>query len=341
MVDAYVSGIAHYLPNAVETVDEVQREHPDWNVHAVAQKVGITQRHLAAEDECASDLAVRAAERLLESTGVPTTEIDYVILCTQTPDYFLPTTACLIQHRLGLATACGALDINLGCSGYIYGLSLSKALIASDQANTVLLITADTYSKFIHPDDRTVRMLFGDGAAATLVTRRPGRFRLRRSKFGTDGSGAENLIVSTGGLRNPVFPLASGTEDAPPLAKAPQLFMNGPEVLTFSLRRVPEVVGQLLAAESLTADQVDRFVFHQANRFMLERIAIKMKLPSEKVLLELEDCGNTVSSSIPITLSRALEKGQMDGAELVLLAGFGVGYSWGATLLESYGGHTE
>ena len=255
--------------------------------------------------------------------------------CTQSPDYFLPTTACILQDRLGLGTGCAALDFNQGCSGYVYGLALAKGMIAGGVARTVLLVTAETYSKFIHPRDRSVRMLFGDGASATLVTAEGrGGARVGALSLGTDGSGYRNLIVPAGGARTPLCAATRvETADENGSVRTPEhLFMDGPELFAFTLKRVPEVVRATLAAAGTELGDVDWFVFHQANAFMNEHLRAKLKIPKAKAVSYLADVGNTVSSTIPLALCDA-GRGFADG-DRVMLVGFGVGYSWGAAMLD-------
>jgi 3-oxoacyl-[acyl-carrier-protein] synthase-3 len=256
------------------------------------------------------------------------------LYCTQTPDYILPTTACVLQHRLGLSTSCGALDFNLGCSGYIYGLGLAKALIDSGQASKVLLLTADTYSKLLNPADKSVRTIFGDAAAATLIVASEQESLTGPFVYGTDGAGAQNLIVPAGGMRRAADPQAELVPDDSGNARTMNdLYMNGAEIFNFTLRVIPTAISQLLERAGIGQEDVDLFVFHQANRFMLEHLRRKLKVPAEKFVIAMEDIGNTVSSSIPIALREAQERGQLPPGSLVMLVGFGVGYSWGATLI--------
>ncbi|MEO0531382.1 MAG: ketoacyl-ACP synthase III [Planctomycetota bacterium] len=320
---AQIEAVAYHLPDGVESNEQLAALFPQWDAAKIEAKTGIANRHVARTDECVSDLAVKAAERLFDRVGdAVREEIDFVLLCTQTPDYLLPTTACLVQDRLGLRTSVGALDINLGCSGYVYGLSLAKGLIETGQANRLLLLTADTYTKLLAPDDHTVRTLFGDGAAATLLRRADeAGDQVGPFVFGTDGSGADNLIARGTGLRKP------DTEGSN------HLTMSGADIFAFTLKAVPTAINQLLDNAGLTIDQVDRFVFHQANQYMLEHLRKKIGIPPEKFVLALRDCGNTVSSSIPIALSDALEAGTIRSGERILLVGFGVGYSWSAAIV--------
>ncbi len=336
-MEASIAAIEYYLPEQVLTNQDLAAEFPEWPVEKIQSKTGIAERHVAAAQECSSDLAAAAAQKLFASGVVSPGEIDYLLLCTQSPDYFLPTTACLLQHRLGIPTRAGALDFNLGCSGFVYGLGLGQGLIQTGQASKVLLLTAETYTKFIHPRDRSVRTLFGDAAAATLLTAVPGSGYLRSSYvFGTDGSGAKNLIVPAGGMRLPSSPeTAEAHCDANGSWRSTgNLFMDGAEVFNFTLRAIPQCVAELLARSTRRLEQVDLFVFHQANQYMLEHLRGKLRIPREKLFLWMASCGNTVSSTIPIALKHALAEERLRPGQTVMLVGFGVGYSWGATLLE-------
>ena len=333
---AAISAIEYYLPPQSLTTEQLSAEFPEWSVEKIDDKTGIHQRHIAGPDECASDLAVAAGERLFASGACRPEQVDYLLLCTQSPDYFLPTTACLVQDRLGIPTRAGALDFNLGCSGYIYGLGLAQGLIETGQASRVLLITAETYSKFLHPGDRSVRTIFGDAAAATLLTAvAENEPKLGPYVFGTDGRGAPNLIVPTGGMREPRT-AASAVEmrdESGNVRSRDSLFMNGAEIFNFTLDVVPRTVSELLRRAGKTQDEIDVFVFHQANRYMLEHLRRKLKLPPEKFCVVIRHCGNTVSSSIPIALKETAASGGLPAGRLLMLVGFGVGYSWGATLV--------
>ena len=336
---AAIAGIASFLPAGTLTNEELAAEFGDWHASQILSKTGIGVRHVAAANECASDLGVAAARRLFESGACDPAEIDFLLFCTQSPDYFLPTTACLMQDRLGLKTTCGALDFNQGCSGYIYGLALAKSLIETGTAKNVLLVTADTYTKFINRRDRSVRTLFGDGAAATLV-------KLVKTEsaaeligpfvLGTDGRGANNLIVKAGALRCPTTSeTAVEQEDEAGNWRADEnLYMNGAELFNFTLKTVPAATEELLSKAGVTIDEVNMIIPHQANKFMLERLRAKMKIPAEKFFINLENVGNTVSSTIPIALETAFSEGRVKSGDRVAMLGFGVGYSWGAAMIE-------
>jgi len=242
---AYIKAISYYLPEKVVTNEELVADFPEWNAEKVAQKVGINKRHVSAKNETAGDMAYKAATLLMVENDIHKKEIDFILLCTQSPDYFLPTTACVLQKRLGLRTDIGALDYNLGCSGCIYGMALAKGLIISGIAKNVLLITSETYNKYIHPKDKGNRSIFGDAAAATLIST-DGFAEIGDFVLGTDGHGAENLIVKTGASRNPEKLQEMGEDESGYLKSSDHLYMNGTEIFNFTLEAVPPLVKQTL-----------------------------------------------------------------------------------------------
>lgn len=334
---AFIQGIATYLPEGKLTNEDLAREYPDWDVSKIFNKTGISVRSIASQEETAGDLAFEAAEALFAKGVCEREEVEFLMLCTQSPDYFLPTTACILQHRLGLPTSCGALDFNLGCSGYIYGISLAKGLIETGTVKNVLLITSETYSKYLHPSDRSVRTIFGDGAAATFIG---GKMNtddmIGPFVFGTDGSGAEELIVKAGAHRIPpaCSPVGKITPNDALLPSQQNLFMDGAEIFNFSLKVVPAAVKNLLEKTANTLDSIDYFVFHQANKFMLDRLRKKIGIPEDKFCFNCENYGNTVSATIPMALEIEIAKGTLKKGDTVMLVGFGVGLSWGATLIQ-------
>ena len=325
---AGIRAIEYHLPERVLSNGDLSAQYPDWNVEKIESKTGIRTRRIAGDGECSSDLAVAAARRLFDTGVCEPRDIDFVLLCTQSPDYFLPTTACLIQDRLGIPTTAGALDFNLGCSGFVYGLGLAKGLIETRQARHVLLLTAETYSKFLGASDRSVRTIFGDAGAAVLVSDVDAADGEPIGPFvyGTNGAGAENLIVKHGAARHPALSAGLG-----------ELHMNGAEVFAFSMQAVPAAVGELLARTGLAPDDVDLYVFHQANRHMLEQLRRKLAIPAEKFCIDLQDCGNTVSATIPIALKRLVDAGKVRRSDRVMVVGFGVGYSWSAAFVRLHG----
>ena len=327
----YIKALAYTLPENEITNEQLVKEFPEWSVDKIADKVGINTRFVASENETSSDLAIKAAEKLfLENPNINKEDIDFVLFCTQSPDYFLPTSACIIQNRLGLPTTCGALDFNLGCSGYIYGLSLAKGLVLGGIANNVLLLTGETYSKYLHPKDKGNRTIFGDAGSATLISTE-GFAEIGNFSLGTDGKGAENLIVKTGGLRckSPMNDLTFDEKANP--TSSDYLYMNGSEIFNFTIEAVPELVKNTLLKNKLTNDEIEGFVFHQANKFMLNFLRKKLKINEEKFHYYMSEVGNTVSSTVPIVLYEKLKNGELHGN--ILLGGFGVGYSWGGCVI--------
>lgn len=335
-ISARLKDIAVYLPETVLGNDELAKLYPEWPADKILEKTGIRERHIAADDQTAGDMAYEAARHLFAQGHITAQDVDFIILCTQAPDYVLPTTACLLQDRLGISRQAGALDINLGCSGFVYGLSLAKGLIETGSARCVLLLTADTYSKYIHPMDKSVRTLFGDAAAATaVVATNDSEEAIGPFVFGTDGAGANNLIVETGMYR---IPKTSDTsveliDESGNVRSRDNLYMNGAEVMAFSLKEVPKAADALLQKAGITKEDIDLFILHQANKFMLEALRKKLKVPEEKLPITMDDCGNTVSSTIPITLFKLIREGRIINGQRLVLVGFGVGYSWAACLL--------
>ena len=264
-----------------------------------------------------------AAEKLFAEHDVDRDSIDFLMLCTQTPDYPLPTTACLLQQRLELRTTAGALDFNLGCSGFVYGLALADGLIRSGGAQRVLLITAETYSKYIHPADRSLRTIFGDGAAATLIeaAEEP---TLAAFQFGTDGSGADTLLVSKGGARSPDEALKPRHRQR----WKSQLYMDGPSLINFTVGAIPKLMEDVLASGELRDEDIQFYIMHQATLKMLEQLQQRMQLSSDRMPVVLKDCGNTVSSTIPIVIDHLRKGGRIQAGLPNMLVGFGVGWSW-------------
>jgi 3-oxoacyl-[acyl-carrier-protein] synthase-3 len=334
MVTSKIEKIAYCFPECILTNEELAALYPDWTADKIFEKTGIRERHISAENETAGDLGEKAARKLFAEHSVDPASIDFILLATQSPDYLLPTTACMLQNRLGVPTTAGALDFNLGCSAYIYGLALAKGLIASGTAKNVLLITAETYTKHIHPMDKSVRTIFGDGAAATLISEADmagiGQFVL-----GTNGSGYDKLIVQSGGMRlKPSVETAlETTDESGNVRSQDHLFMDGTEIFSFTIATVPRTVKETLDKNQLTMEEIDLFVFHQANKYMLDFLCKKCKIAPDKFYMNFSDCGNTVSASIPIALARAVKDGTLKSGMKVMLVGFGVGLSWGATVI--------
>lgn len=329
---AFIKAISYYLPERVVTNEELLKEFPEWSVDKVAQKVGVDSRHIAAENETAGDMAEKAARKLFEEYNINPKEIDFLMLCTQSPDYFLPSTACILQDRLGIPTTAGAFDYNLGCSGCIYGMAMAKGLIAAGIAKNVLLLTAETYNKYLHPSDKSNRSIFGDGAAACLISTE-GFAKIGEFVLGTDGSGANNLIVKTGAARQKTATGEFVEDDEGHVWYDDYLYMNGGAIFNFTLDVVPAMMVQILEKNQIEKDQIDYYVFHQANKFMLNTIRKVCFLPKDKFHVNLANTGNTVSSTVLIGLKECMENGTIKKGDKVMVSGFGVGLSWGGTIL--------
>lgn len=316
------------------TNDDLKNEFPDYNFKRFEKRVGIRQRFIAAKDETTLSLAEKACNKLFERSSLKKNEIDYLILCTQSPEYKLPTTACILQDRLGLNKNIGAFDFNLGCSGYVYGLFLADKLVSKKQKN-IILVTSETYSKLLHPEDRSNRSIFSDAATATWVqysnSNDIGEFVL-----GTDGSGYDKLIVKNGGdkykFNHDPKKLSYGSGNN---YTENNLYMDGPEIYNFTSTRIPRLINDTLLKNNLEENQVDQFILHQANKILLNQIRVSIGVDKEKFFINLENYGNTVSNTIPIALKEYMLENQVkNNSSSVILTGFGVGLSWASCLIK-------
>lgn len=333
---AAIGPVAIHYPQRRETNDELKTLFPSWDLDLIYEKTGIRARCIAAPGECSSDLGVAAAKKLFEQHQIDPASIDFLLLCTQTPDYPLPTTACLVQQRLGLRTSCGALDFNLGCSGFVYGLALADGLIRTGSVRRVLLITAETYTRYIDPTDRSLRTIFGDAGAATLVEAVDAP-ALTAFRYGTDGTGADTLMVAVGGTR----PAADAIKPRHRRRWASDLYMDGPSLIGFSVAAVPQLVDDVLRAAGLTREAVDLYLLHQATKKMMDQLQQCLGLSDERMPLWLEDCGNTVSSTLPILIDGLRRQGRLQPGVRSMLVGFGVGWSWAGCLWQETLGGSE
>lgn len=322
---AIIKNIEFVYPSNKVSNNDLSRTFPDYDFEKFEDKVGIQNRYWVSDNETAFDLAKKACEKLFEK--VDRNHIDYILYCTQSPEYFLPTTACILQQEIGLRKDIGALDFNLGCSGFTYGVSLAKGLINSNQVKNVLLVTAETYSKYLHAEDRSNRAIFGDAATATLISYTE-EDCLGEFLFGTDGSGFDKLIVKNGCSRHPMELNAPqyiyGSNNS---YTDNNLYMNGPEVFNFTSEVIPGFTKAILEKNKKDIIDIDQFVFHQANSFMLNFMRKRMKIEKELFFIDLKDGGNTVSCTIPIALKKytnAVSKFPQN----LLIVGFGVGLSW-------------
>jgi 3-oxoacyl-[acyl-carrier-protein] synthase-3 len=325
-----ITGIASAVPNQARYPDEFFGRFGEQEVNKIIESIGVKKRYLAAPGMCASDLCVAAANRLFDEGKWERESIDAVIFLSQSPDYDIPFTAAVIQRRLGLTTGCVAFDVNLGCSGYVYGLWLACSFIIGGGMQRVLLLTGDTSEK-VSIEDRSVAMLFGDAGTATILdqTKEGGEFTF---VLGTDGRGERNLIIPAGRCRKPssVTTRVRHEDENGNRRSEEEVYMNGAEIFAFTLAEVPKMVQQVLAASGKTLETIDSFVLHQANKFIIEYLAKRMNIPSDKVPLSLSKYGNTSSASIPVTMTHCL-RDQLSRKKMdLLMGGFGVGYSWGA-----------
>lgn len=318
---AEIQSIEYYLPPRTEDGQALKHDNPEWRLDDIEKKTGVLVRHISEPGQTATDLAEMAAKKLLADKGLEG-EIDFIILVTQSPDYALPTSACILQDRLGIKKECAAFDINLGCSGFVYALAVGGSLIEAGIAKKGLIICSETYTKYIDKNDRTCRPLFSDGASAVLLARGE-RSLLGPFEMGTDGSGFRDLIVPSSGARQ------DGTGD-----DKGKLFMNGANVFMFTMDTVPKCVDKLLEKSGKAMADVDLFVFHQASKLVMDNIIRRLKLPPGKVFINCQQVGNTVSASIPIALKDATDQKRLKKGDLIMLVGFGVGLSWGGCLVE-------
>jgi 3-oxoacyl-[acyl-carrier-protein] synthase-3 len=332
-MQAFIKAISVYFPETIVTNEDLAEMYPDWkNLKKSSKLTGVYSRYKTQEDECTSDITIGAANQLFKEHNIDKGIIDFVLLCTQSEDYFLPATACIIQDKLGLNTTCGALDVKMGCSGYVYGLSLAKGLIAGGIAQNVLLLTGDVVSKLVHPMDKANTALFSDAASATLVST-DGFAEIGNFSLGTDGSGAENLIIKSHAFRqlSPVNDLHFDDLGNP--VSSDNFYMNGTEVFNFTVEWVPKLVKDTLTKNNMNQSDIHLFVFHQANKFILDTLREMMKIDKDKFYYYLSEVGNTSVSSVPIALYHAQKENLVKGN--ILLAGYGVGYSWAGCVLRT------
>ncbi len=324
-----ITSIASAFPAQKLTNEMLEAEFPEWSVDKISSKTGIATRYIAGENETALDLAIAASKKLFEKTQIDKSSIDGIIFCTQSPDFPIPGNASLLQDALGLAPTVYALDMNQGCSGYVYCLATGHALIKSGMLKRVLLITAETLTKHLGPLDKSVRTIFSDAGVATLLEATDAeQDNFLQFNFETDGSGAGHLIIPQGGCRHLAADhVIAQTAVKDGLRSLDNLFMNGPEIFNFSIKSVPALVIKTLEDNALSVDDIDYFVFHQANTFMLESLRRKCKIPHEKFVVTTQDFGNTASASIPLALEPIVGQNKK-----VFLVGFGIGLSSAACI---------
>ena len=333
---SYIKAISIYLPEKVVTNEDIALVNPEWNIHEISNHTGVLQRHVAADGETPADMAVAAAEKLFSEHGIDRNTIDFIIFCTQDNDYITPTTACILQDRLNIPQNCGSFDINQGCTGYIYGLSLAKSLIENETANNILFLTAETTIRHVYIKDKSTYPLFGDGATANLITRNDNsESDIYKFVFGTDGRGYNSIIINYYGARNQVpeeiFEL---TDQYGNIRLNTSFQMNGSKVFLFSIKTAPVLINNTLVKNNLRMEDINMFIFHQASKIIIETITKKLKIPEERYFLNLEKYGNTSASTIPMAIHNAHLQGKIKKGDLVMLIAFGTGFSWGATIIK-------
>ena len=324
MKDAYIRNIEYFLPPKKENnLKLLKILGKDKNFSKkIINKIGIKSRRIAEQNIYSNDLAIKSARKVLKF--INPRHIDHLIYCTQTPDYIIPTIACIIQNKLNLKKNIGAFDINLGCSGYIYLLSIAKSLIVSGQAKNILLITADTYSKFINKKDLSTRLIFSDSSTSTIISskKKSNSFKIINFAYGTDGAGYKNFILDNFGTKNWANPKKNGKN----------IYMHGADIFDFTLNEIPKSIKNFLKNNHFNINKINYFIFHQANEFIIKSLQRKLGIPDSKIFINMRHIGNTVSSSIPIVLninSKKILKGKK-----TLLIGFGGGLSWGLCLIK-------
>ena len=323
-ISAGIIGVGMYAPEKVLTNAELAgmlNVTEEW----IESMSGIRERHIAAPSQAASDLGAIAAQRALARSGVSPDEVDLIIVSTSTPDMQFPSTACIIQERLGIKNV-PAFDLTAVCSGFVYALTVGAQFIANEFYRTVLVIGTEAVSRVINWSDKDTCMLIGDGAGAVVLRQAPSGYGVLSAKLGADGSGASFMMVPAGGSRKPAT--AEVIEK-----KMNKIQMNGSEVFKFAMKKLPEVTEQALELANLHTEDLKLIIPHQANRRIIEAAARRMDLPLEKFLLNVEHYGNTSSATIPIALHEALETGRIESGDLIALTGFGGGLTWGSLIM--------
>jgi 3-oxoacyl-[acyl-carrier-protein] synthase-3 len=328
-----ISAIEYYLGTKTLRNEELNKENPLWDMDKATERSGVISRPIAPVGVTALDLSYQAVKRLIKVDKNILSGVDGLIFCTQTPDYLLPSNSNLLHGLLDLPSQVMAFDINHACSGYPYAIGIAKSLVNSGMATRVLLITSDTYSRLIHPLDRSVRPLFGDAATASIVSVGD-NFVIDDLVFGTAGKLASRFIIENGGMRHSKKNTSEARLDSAHRVRSPDhIQMDGMGVLSFFIKIVPTSIQEILGRNNLSLKDISYFVFHQASRLALDSLRKTMNLPSEKVIIDMSNTGNLVSSSIPVVLKRAMDKGLFQKGDRIVLGGFGVGLSWGTVLM--------
>ncbi len=327
-----IKALSACVPSDIVSNKDLGYLIPEEEISKVIDNIGIVERRIATDDVTASDLCYSAAQRLMQDNGIAPDSIDVLIFMSQTGDYRIPATSCIMQHRLGLPKSTMCFDISLGCSGYLFALSTAFAYASMEGINRVLLLDGETFSKIVNRRDKVDWPLYGDAGTATLIEK--GDYGSSTFILNTDGSG-EDAIKIHAGMRNPVTAdsCVEREQEDGNVRNDLEVFMDGMDVFNFAISKVPKCVKQLLSETDHTIDDVDYLVFHQANRFMMDFFVKKLKIAPDRVPYCIGKYGNTSSTSIPLTVASELN-GRLDGDHTVVMSGFGAGLSWGAALLQ-------
>lgn len=331
-----IEHISYYLPEKVFTNEQFFELFPELRANENLKKIGVEQRVISGQNEIASDMAVKAAKKLFDEAKISPSEIDFLIYSSLDLDFYTPATSIYIHKELGLIENCGAIDTTHGCSAYVYGLMLAKGMIEANGFKNVLLLNAYTLTKTLHAKDRASRFVFGDAATATFIIKSE-KQQIGNCYVGTESKGWEKIILRDGGQR---FPLNENSkkeiaDEYGNVTSNCNLFMDGTGVFLFSIRRVPQVVKETLSKNNLLLDEIDVFIFHQANLYMIDAIVKKIGISPQKVFNNMHKIGNTVGCTIPIALAQAKENGRIKDGNKVMIIGFGVGLSWSATVIQA------
>jgi 3-oxoacyl-[acyl-carrier-protein] synthase-3 len=317
-----IAGVSTCTPqNKIDNIKDVEGLSKS-EIRKVVSMAGIKSRRVVSEGVTSVDLCAEAASNLLTRLGWGTDSIDCLIFVTQSPDYLLPSSSCILQARLGLSNTCAAFDVGLGCSGYPYGLWLASMMVSTGGHKRVLVLHGETPSLFTTPGD-TTELLFGDCGSATAIERQRDDEDKWCFSLHSDGKGFEDLIVRAGGFRNRFDPDKRNY----------YLSMNGPNIFNFTIKTVTPLIDDTIALSGLTLDEVDYFIFHQSNLFIMHHLMKKSSLPKEKVPIILDQFGNTGGPSIPLTLTQGVKWENVNTKIMTMLLGYGVGLSWGAAMI--------
>lgn len=324
-----ITAMAGAVPKKVIKNLEYTEFFPEDQVKEVVEKVGIYERRFADEKTCSSDLCFAAAQKLINDNNIDRDEIDLLVFISQTPDYRMPATSITLQHRLGLRQSCIAFDVNLGCSAFIYGMSVVYSMMQTGNIRKALILDGETRSKVYGPRDRRSAFIFGDGGVAALVERDQ-KFGETTLSLNSDGSRADLIMIKAGGYRHMSTPETLKervVDEYGNMRSDEQGYMKGGDVFNFVIREIPRDIKKTIAEAGKTVDEIDYFCFHQANNFINSYIAKKMKLDLEKIPHTIEKFGNTSSVSVPLTVISEL-KDRLEGRKTLMLSAFGVGMTW-------------